>query len=132
MDAFLAADARRTIDALDLISPGKHLSGFLLGHKRGKRYYIEALLPAPRGFHPNSENIISLDRLFDDRIIGFFSLGPRSETGKDLLQPFASGRMFLEALPNKRGLRFRASRIDYRGRFVRDKIGLTVEKAGHR
>ena len=132
MDAFLAAEARRTIDALDLISPGKNLSGFLLGHKRGKRYYIEALLPAPRGFHPNSENIIRLNRLFEDRIIGFFSFGPRSETGRNLLRPFACGRMVLEALSNKRGLRFRASRIDYQGRFVLEKIDLTVEKAGHR
>lgn len=129
MDGYLAAEALQALNALSTMAPGKKLWGFLIGHKRGHRFFVEKILPAPSGFRLNLDNFARLDLLFQDKIIGFFSLGGGAKERKELYHPFACGKMYLDGRPSRRkNLRFKAFFIDFKGRFVLEPIKLILEK----
>jgi len=129
MDAFLAAEALQALNALNIISPSKKLAGFLIGHKRGRRFFVEKVLPAPAGFWPTLEDFARLDKLFEGKIIGLFAFGDAAKLKQHLFQPFACGRLFLEVRTREgRGLRFKARRLDFEGRFYLEPVELRLEK----
>ena len=125
MDAYLAAEAHQALKALGSLSAKPDLSGFLVGHKRGHRFFVEKIFLLPEGFRPTLENYHDLNRLLDDKIIGFFAFPADAKHRQRLLQPFACGKLFLGVRVNKKGgLRFESYLIDYADRFFASPIKL--------
>ncbi len=116
MDAYLTAEARRSVDALALLGGAR---GYLLGHRRGPRFVVEALVPAAKGRPFSGADIRALDRIFGSATIGFFVVGPgRPAAKKAALRPFGCGKLFLEArLDARNDLSFKAYTVDYDGEF---------------
>jgi len=116
MDAYVSAKARQFLKAQIII--GARLDGFLLGHKRGHRLFVEEILPTQRGFFPSLEKYISLNTLLKDRIIGFFSFTPDESTKRKILAPFAQGKLFLDITPrDSKKLDIKSYTIDFDEKF---------------
>jgi hypothetical protein len=125
MDAYLAVEAHQTLQALGSLSAKPGLSGFLIGHKRGHRFFVERIFPLPKGFRPTLENYESLNRLLDGKIIGFFAFPAGTKDKEQMLQPFACGKLFLGVRLSKKGsLNFQSLVIDYDGHFFTAPIKL--------
>jgi len=125
MDAYLAAEASRALKAFSVLSAKPDLSGFLIGHKRGLRFFVENIFPLPKGFQPTLENYHGLNRLLDEKIIGFFAFPATAGHKRRLFQPFACGKMFLGVRFDKKGgLRFESYFIDYDDHFLAAPIKL--------
>jgi hypothetical protein len=125
MDAYLAAEARQALIALGSLSAKPDLTGFLIGHKRGHRFFVEKIFPLPKGYRPTLEHYHGLNRLLDGKIIGFFAFPAHAQHRQRLLQPFACGKLFLGVRLNKRGiLNFQSLVIDYDDRFFAAPIKL--------
>lgn len=97
MDAYVSANARQFLKAQIIM--GVRTDGFLLGHKRGHRLFVEEILPTQRGFFPSLEKYTSLNTFLNDKIIGFFSFNPDDRTTRKILAPFAQGKLFLDITP---------------------------------
>lgn len=116
MDAYVSAKARQFLKAQIIL--GARLDGFLLGHKRGHRLFVEEILPTQRGFFPSLEKYISLNTLFTDRIIGFFSFTPDDSTTRKILAPFAQGKLFLDITPgDSKKLDIKSYTVDFDEKF---------------
>lgn len=125
MDAYLAAEAHQALKALGSLSAKPDLSGFLIGHKRGHRFFVEKIFPLPKGFRPTLENYHGLNQLLGGKIIGFFAFPAEAKHRQRLLQPFVCGKLFLGVRLNKRGiLNFQSLVIDYDDRFFAAPIKL--------
>jgi len=123
MDAYISADARRSLQAQVIM--GARLDGFLLGHKRGHRLFVEEILPTQRGFFPSFEKYITLNTFLNDRIIGFFSFNPEESTTRKILAPFAQGKLFLDITPRDgQKLDIKSYAIDFDERFYLSPIKL--------
>lgn len=119
MDAYLAAEAHQALEALGSLSAKPDLSGFLIGHKRGHRFFVENIFSLPKGFQPTLENYHDLNRLLDEKIIGFFAFPATTVHKRRFFQPFACGKMFLGVRVDKKtGLRFESYLIDYDDHFL--------------
>jgi hypothetical protein len=125
MDAYLAAEAHQALKALGSLSAKPDLSGFLIGHKRGRRFFVEKIFPLPKGFRPTLEHYHGLNRLLDGKIIGFFAFPADAKDRQSLLHPFACGKLFLGVRLNNKGtLNFQSLVIDYHDRFFTTPIEL--------
>jgi len=129
MDVYLTGEAFLTLAALRRLAAVKGTRGFLLGHRRGDRVYIESVLPSPAPAWPDLKSFYDLDAGLDRGIFGFFLFGPSPSARKALLQPFGTGKVLIE-ISGRRGKKpiLSASVIDYRDRFVFRKIALVVER----
>jgi hypothetical protein len=128
MDVYLAADAVRTLQAVHLLSPGGKNRGFLLGHRRGERIYVENAILSPSPAWPSLQTYYRLEAGLQGKIIGFFLKGSDPASRKNLLQPFGVGKVLIEI--RGRGGRppaFRGSMIDYEDRFLFRAISVIVE-----
>lgn len=96
MDAYLSQESFLSLKALSLISSRSNSDGLLIGHQRGHRFFVEKIFPTGKGFFPSLENFFSLNHLFNDRILGFFSFYSDEKKIKKILAPFAYGKLFLE------------------------------------
>jgi hypothetical protein len=117
MDAYLTVEARRSLEALALLGGAR---GYLVGHRRGPRFVVEALVPAAGGRPFSGADLRALDRVFGSTAIGFFAAGPgRSAAKKEALRPFGCGKLFLEArLEGRKGLVLKAFSVEYDGEFA--------------
>ena len=131
MDAFLTSEAQRTLRAVKVISSPRNAAGLLIGHKRGRRFFVEKAFPVPRGFQPSLKNLEILDAVFEGRIIGFFRIKPGEKDERSLLQQFACGKLFLaiESRSSAESILI-GYLIDYDGRYVLEQIPLVLEAAG--
>ncbi len=118
MDVYLSEEARRYLMAQTLEkSPGGR-DGLLLGHRRGPRFFVERVYPCPLRPFPSIRKYHALARIFDDKIVGFYSSGRRSEKRKPNFPPFAVNKLYLEfdSHPGK-GLTLRPAVVEYTGSF---------------
>ena len=123
MDAYISAEARKFLQAQIIL--GARIDGFLLGHKRGHRLFVEEILPTQRGFFHSHEKYVALNKLLKDRIIGFFSFNPEENTTKKILAPFAQGKLFLDITPRDgHRLDIKSYAIDFDERFYLSPIKL--------
>jgi hypothetical protein len=131
MDVFLTIEAQRTLRAVKAIAPRRNAAGLLIGHKRGRRFFVEKAFPVPQGFQPSLKNLEILDAVFEGRIIGFFRINPGEKDERTLLQPFACGKLFLaiESRSSAESVLI-GYLIDYDGRYVLEQIPLVLEAAG--
>ncbi len=130
MDVFLTADAARTLEAVHRLVPRKGSRGFLLGHRRGDRVYIEGVLPSPSPAWPSLKAFYDLDADLGGKIVGFFLVGSSPAARQPLLKPFGTGKVLIES-PAAGGGRKRVvsgAVIDYRDRFEFRKIPVVVER----
>lgn len=112
MDAYISAEARQLLQAQIIM--GARIDGFLLGHKKGHRLFVEEILPTQRGFFPSLEKYTALNTHLNDRIIGFFSFNPEENTTQKILAPFAQGKLFLDITPrDSQKLDIEAYTIDF-------------------
>jgi hypothetical protein len=128
MDAYLTPDARRFLEALMLLGGAR---GYLIGHRRGPRFIVEALVPAAADRLFSGADLRALDLIFDGAAIGFFAAGPgRSAAKKEALRPFGCGKLFLGARRDARkGLTLEASAVEFDGRFSLEPVVIAPSRA---
>ncbi len=129
MDIFLTAGAFQTLGAVRRIAPAGGSRGFLLGHRRGDRVYVESILPSPSPAWPTLEAFYGLDADLGKKIIGFYLCGTARTAGKALLRPFGTGKVLVEISgPEGKNPRVSGAEIDYDGRFLFRKIPVVLER----
>jgi hypothetical protein len=117
VDAYITAEALQILEALDALNPRRRRSGVLIGHKRGRRFIVERILPAPANFDPKPAVLGRLDEIFAGKAVGFFSSGDLTRTRAGLRQPLAAGRLLLATESRRRARRVKAWAVDFDGRF---------------
>ncbi len=75
----------------------KTMSGFLVGHKRGQRFYVEKAYPSSGRALASPERCRALDRLFEGKMIGFYSSSSSPKALARFLQPAFCGKLVLLA-----------------------------------
>ena len=96
VDVFITPEARREIEALNALRPKPPAWGFLVGHKRGTRFFVEKAFPAAGATSPPSErDFASIDAVWPGRAIGLFAVRPSPVFRKALLGPMLYGKLFL-------------------------------------
>lgn len=119
MDAFLTTDALRTLQAVALLSGSARPAGVLLGHVRGGRFLVEAIVAGQNAKTSSLEVQARLDDLDPGRVIGFFVFSPTAAGRRAFAKPHACGKLFLAVKKGRSGgLGFKGYHIDYDGRFV--------------
>lgn len=130
MDACLTGEAEALLRALALVFRNSGVDGFLIGHKRGRRFYVEKAFSSPKGFFANLGEYRALNELFAGRIIGFFSFRKEAKRSANILQPAGLGKLFLEIRANSGTLTdVKPYLIDYDGSFFLEPIPLHRRKA---
>lgn len=116
MDIYLTADAVRMLRAVRRLAPAR---GFLLGHRRGDRIYVESALPCPSGRWPSLKSFYAMDADLNGKTVGFFLAGTAASARLALLRPFGTGKILVETgARNGRKADFRGAMIDYGKRFA--------------
>ena len=129
MDAFLSGEASQFLEALSLVPARSRVFGFLIGHERGHRIYVEKILPAPHGFSLSAKLFFKLDRVLDGGIVGFFALRSSPRRLKAILSPYGFGKLYLEINPDSvKKTRRRSFIIDYEKEFRLRPILLKTDK----
>jgi hypothetical protein len=132
VDVFLTDDAERSLKALSLLSESG-ACGYLIGHRRGPRVYVEAVIPAGRGHAFGIEQFHLLDDLYDGRAVGFFFFRGGRRAESRILQPFAYGKIVLEARPGgRRAPALKAFSVEYDGRFTLSPVPLASSPKGRK
>jgi hypothetical protein len=131
MDALLTKEAYRSLEALRLISSGPAPGGVLLGHKRDHRFIVEKVFPCPPAISLSPEIFFELDRLFEGRVIGFFSFRSSSRKIKSILRPHGFGKLYLEARRDSRKkMTLKSFVIERDKRFILVPISLKFDEKG--
>ena len=118
MDAFLSEEARRYLKGQAFDTSRYKRDGLLLGHRRAQRFFIERAFSCRESTFSVLKNFLALNRHFEGKIIGFFSLnsGPGERTR--LFKPFAYGKVFLKIKAGKnRRLAMKPYVIEYKDSF---------------
>lgn len=125
MDAYLSREAHQLLEALNLVSSTSKSAGFLIGHKRGHRLFIEKILPSSKGFFLSLEEHHELEEHFKGQLLGFYCFGPDENKMSRLLAPHAYGKLFLEINSNpKKKLAITSYIVDYKKDFFFSPIKL--------
>ncbi len=118
VDAFISREAYEEIKVLSLLWGKKPCDGYLLGHNRGPRVFIEKTWPARKGFFRRPADYWKIEPAFAGRVVGFFSYQPETARPAKLLQPLACGKVYLKInLSPKNSLRLKCFFIEFNGRF---------------
>lgn len=129
MDAYLSKEAYQTLAALSLISSESNSDGLLIGHKRGHRYFVEKIFPTLKGFFPSREKYFAMNKLFEEKILGFYSFAKDEKKNKKILTPFGHGKLFLQISLNKnKKMTVKSYVIDYENEFFLSPIHLKSNK----
>jgi hypothetical protein len=132
MDAYLSREAYQSLRALKLISSNSTSEGFLLGHKRGHRFFVEKIFPSMPGFFPSLKKYQELDQLFDGKLLGFFSFNPDENKVKKILAPYTCGKLLLKIKLNKqKKMTIQSYVIDYENEFFLFPIKIKSQKQGN-
>jgi len=125
MDVYFAAEALDFLRAQALASKKRRGSGILLGHVRGRRFFVETIYPCPEKEYAGEAGFWSLQETFKHRIIGFYSTRSDSRSASRLFRPFACGKIFLRLglLPRNR-ISLRPLVIEFNGAFSLHSIPL--------
>ena len=97
MDVLITGEARRDIEALEILAPKAQAWGFLLGHKRGFRFIVEqAFAAGERAAVPSVERLHALDALWGGRLLGLYAIYPAPAVRRAAAAPYFCGRLFLD------------------------------------
>jgi hypothetical protein len=131
MDVYVAAEALRYLKAEALTSTKRSKSGLLLGHLRGRRFFVESVYPCPDTDYTAEAGFWSLQEMFSHRIIGFYYTRSDARAASRLFRPFACGKLFLRLriLPRNR-LSLQPSVIEFDGAFRLQAISMSRPPRG--
>ena len=114
MDVYFSWEAIQTLEAKKIIATQNNSDGIILGHKRGKSFFVEKIVSTTKGFFPSVEKYYSLNTIYKDSIVGFYSFLTNEKKTKKILAPFAHGKLYLDILVSKSNiLKIKAYSIDY-------------------
>ncbi len=133
MDAYLSGEAHQSLTALSLIHPSSIPDGFLIGHKRGHRFFVERIFSSMKGFFPSLKKYHEMDKLFEGKLIGFYSYTIDEKKTKKILAPYAFGKLFLEiSLNPQKKMIIKSFVIDHEKKFILLPIRLNISKQKRR
>ncbi len=115
MDAYLTAEAGLILKAAGRLSDSPQC-GFLIGHRRGPRHFVESIVPAGADCPFSCAQVRILERLFEGRVAGFYIIGKGRGLRDRLLEPQACGKLLLVASPG-RDAAFKAYTVEFDGKF---------------
>jgi hypothetical protein len=128
MDAYLSLEAELAIKGFCIL--GKRSEGFLIGHRRGHRYFVENVFPTEKGFFPSKKKFDQMNQLFRDKVLGFYAMNPDEKTKQKILAPFAYGMAFLEIIPGEENkTTMKSFIIEYEGYFFLSPVPLVFPKS---
>lgn len=117
MEVYLTREALLELEGQVLDRRYAGQGGLLLGHKRGQHFFIEKVFPCRPSYFLSTHNFWALDRHFQGKIVGFYSLGKWGKRRAWLLQPFACGKVSLEVKPGRKALKLRPALLHFHKRF---------------
>jgi hypothetical protein len=118
MDVYLSETATLFLKGQALEASEQTSSGLLLGHKRGQRFFVEQVYPSKESSFSSERTYWTLDRLFEGKIIGFYSFASATRKPPKILRPFAYGKLFLRiALRPQKRLTLKPHIIEYKDSF---------------
>ena len=133
MDVLITPDASRDLEALALLHPGPSAWGLLLGHKRGRRVFVERFFPAgTAGALPAPGRLDELDRSLGRRLVGFYAVRPAAAFRKSLLSPYAYGRLFIDIRRTGSGPSLKTYAVGFDGRFLLEPVRPAARRKGGR
>lgn len=122
MEAILTDGAARLIKGLLLA--GGAPEGFLFGHAQGGTFFITDVLPTRLALL-SQEKIRAVDKLYKNRLLGFFFMGEDEKKRRKFLAPWACGKILISVLPGERGAaELKASKVEYEQVFFLKEIGI--------
>ena len=95
MEVFLSKETSQSFSALQCSHPKINTEGFLIGHKRGNLFFVENILPSPKGIFSSPQKYFQLKKMLEDKILGFYSFQPNETLIKKILAPFAYGKILI-------------------------------------
>jgi hypothetical protein len=129
VDIFLTAASLKALRAIAALSLSGKPAGFLFGHVRGGRYFVENALAAEENGWAEDDPYDRLDAIEPGRIIGFFVFSRSAAERRKIGKPHACGKAVLTVAQKTGGfLDFQGFHIDFTGRFVFDPIPVIKEK----
>jgi hypothetical protein len=103
MEVYLSDEALESFTALRLALSVTKTDGVLIGHRRGQMFFVERILPYCRGLFPSEDMLLSLFKLLNNRMLGFYSFHADQKKIKKILAPLHYGRLFLEIENDEKG-----------------------------
>lgn len=133
MDAYLSGEAQQSFEALNLMYSSSLPDGLLIGHKRGQRFFVERIFSSMKGFFPSLKKYNEMDKLFDGKLIGFYSYSIDDKKINKILAPFAFGKLFLQiSLNPQKKMTIQSFVIDHEKEFVLLPVKLNISKKKRR
>jgi len=130
MDVYFSREAIQTLEAKKIIATQQNSDGIILGHKRGKSFFVEKIVPTTKGFFPSLEKYYALNDIYKDRFVGFYSFFSEEKKTKKILAPFAHGKLFLDIPISKSNiLKIKAYSIEYDKTFFFSPLKLTLPQS---
>ena len=102
MEVYLSEEAIESFSALQCGPSGSNPDGFLIGHKRGRLFFIEKIFPSRKGFFSSAKEYFAMKEKLDDRILGFYTFQTTDSKLKKILSPMAYGKVFMRFDRNKK------------------------------
>lgn len=129
MDAYISQKASKELLAALLLHSEKENAGFLIGHKRGHRYFIENIIHSLSNILVAEKVFFTLNDLFTDRVIGFFSLSSNKTTRSTFFNPVGVGKILIEIQPREnRIFKLDSFQIDYEDGYKLKPIELSLKE----
>lgn len=118
MDVLVTREARLEIEALGIIRPSTPAWGFLIGHERGRRVFIEKALAAA-GAEPDTaaRRFREVERLWPGKVVGLYAIRPPAELKRAVLGPFFYQKLFVELRFPRGRPEVRPFVVEHEGRF---------------
>lgn len=125
VDVLITGEALLEIRALGIIGPGAPAWGFLIGHRRGPRFFVEKVLVAGR-CDPDSavRRFRETEGLWPGRVVGLYAVRPGPDIKRAVLGPFFYGKLFVELRFARKGPVIRPFVVEFADRFRFEPIPL--------
>ena len=131
VDAFITREAAADLEVLNRLRPAPPAWGFLIGHKRGPRVFVERLFPAGAGsVLPSPGELDEIDRGFGRKVVGLFAVRPSAAFRKSVAGPYFYGRLVLEVRPARKGVALRSFVVEFDRKFVLAPVALRHGRKG--
>ncbi len=106
------------MELVRLSGPGAGTWGFLFGHRRVGRIYVEKLFPiGPEHSGDPGELFQRFQAVTDPAVVGLFVRGASAELAGMALGPAFCGRLYVEMGPEGPAVKMKCGLIDFDGRF---------------
>jgi len=130
MDVYFSREAFKTLEAQKIIATQQNSDGIILGHKRGQSFFVEKIVSTTKGFFPSLKKFYSLNTIYKDSIVGFYSFFTEEKKTKKILAPFAHGKLYLDIRISKSNiLQIKPYSIEYDKVFFFSPLQLTLPKS---